>query len=207
MCKPGLANGGFVMIRSQHRNSEFSLRPETLQKLLDSARKGRDWVIIALFVFTGIRRAELRSLDVNDVDVQEPRILIRHGKGGKHRIVFYPPSIMEAVREYRSSLGSGPMFPGRCGSALSLRAINNIVAQTGQRAGVQNPNPKYKHVTPHLFRHSFARNWKRAGGSLESLQKILGHASMQTTMDLYGTESLRETEENYRMISDRLLPI
>lgn len=195
------------MIHSQHRNSEFSLRPESLQNLLDSAKEGRDWVMIALFVFTGIRRAELRSLDVADVDVQEPRISIRHGKGGKHRIVFYPPCILEAVREYRSSVGSGPLFPGRRGSALSLRAINNIVALTAQRAGVRNPNPKYKHVTPHLFRHSFARNWKRASGSLESLQKILGHASMQTTMDLYGTESLSETEENYHMISDRLLPL
>lgn len=195
------------MIHSQHRNSEFSLKPEVLQRLLDCAQDGRDWVMIALFVFTGIRRAELRDLDVTDIDMDEPRIYIRNGKGGKHRIVFYPRRIQGALREYRSSVGSGPLFPGRCGAALSLRAINNIVAQTAKRAGVRNPNPKYKNVTPHLFRHSLARNWKRAGGSLESLQKILGHASMQTTMDLYGTESLSETEENYRAISDALLPL
>jgi integrase len=88
---------------------------------------------------------------------------------------------------------------------LSLRTINNIVAMIGKNAGIENPNPRYKNITPHLFRHSLARNWKREGGSLETLQKILGHESFQTTMDLYGTQSIKETEFNYRELSDKLV--
>ena len=75
----------------------------------------------------------------------------------------------------------------------------------GQRADIIHPNPRYRHISPHLLRHSFARNWKRSGGSLESLKRLLGHSSRRTTMDLYGIESQEETEQNYREIEGLLL--
>jgi site-specific recombinase XerD len=81
---------------------------------------------------------------------------------------------------------------------MSLRNINYILTRVGREAGVCTPNPRYVGVGPHLIRHSFARNWKRSGGSIESLQKILGHASVKTTLDCYGTEDQREVEANYR---------
>jgi integrase len=62
---------------------------------------------------------------------------------------------------------------------------------------VSNPNPRYRYVTCHLLRHSFARQWKAKNGSIESLSKILGHASPATTLTVYGTESLTEVRRNY----------
>lgn len=88
---------------------------------------------------------------------------------------------------------------------MSLRNINYIVASVAECAGVSNPNPRYKNVSPRLLRHSFARNWKRAGGSLESLQKLLGHASLKTTLDVYGCESQSEVEDNYRSVVLKLV--
>ena len=68
------------------------------------------------------------------------------------------------------------------GSSISVRSLNRIVMEAGVLSGVKNPNPKYKgNLTCHLFRHSFARIWKSRGGSIESLSKILGHASTATT--------------------------
>ena len=68
-----------------------------------------------------------------------------------------------------------------------------------------NPNPRYKNINPHLLRHSLARNWKRHGGSIESLQKLLGHERIATTLELYGTESLVEIEHNYHKMANRLV--
>jgi integrase len=160
--------------------------------------------MLALFALTGLRRAELRDLGGKDVSTTTREILIRSGKGGKQRLIFFPPSLDNLVAHQLSKVGKGPLFPGRGGQPLSLRSINLIVARTGERAGIENPNPRYKNITPHLLRHSLARNWKRAGGSLESLQRILGHASLKTTMDLYGTESLAETKDNYNSLAHRL---
>lgn len=71
---------------------------------------------------------------------------------------------------------------------------------TGEVAGVKNPDPNYDHLTCHAFRHTFAREWKKRGGSIESLAKILAHSSIATTLDVHGGESLEDVQENYQKI-------
>jgi integrase len=161
--------------------------------------------MVQVFAYTGIRRAELRSLQLSDVDVTGERLVIRYGKGGKQRVVFLPKALAEAVASYARLHERPHIFPGRDGGQMSLRNINYILTRVGQQAGVATPNPRYVAVGPHLLRHSFARNWKRNGGSIESLQKILGHASAKTTLDCYGTEDQREVEANYRRLENDLV--
>lgn len=190
--------------RYQAKNAEFHLSPQELQQLIDNAHSLRDRLILSLFVYTGLRRAELQKLRASDVDQPRRRLLIRCGKGGKQRIVFLTDALISDLEEYVGA-NRGFLFCGRGEKAMSLRNINYIVSRTAERAGIQTPNPRYASVGPHLLRHSFARNWKRAGGSLESLQKILGHSSLKTTLDIYGTESQTETEENFRRIANMLV--
>ena len=187
-------------MKHQIRNSEFHLTPAELTKLIEGATGARDRLILELLVYTAIRRAELQMLRVADVEFSQRRLLIRRGKVGKQRIVYLPDLVLSNLKAYCESHRLEFLFPGRNGAPMSLRNINYIVSRVAERAGIDTPNPRYKNVGPHLLRHSFARNWKRAGGSLESLQKILGHASLKTTLDVYGTESQLETEENYRRI-------
>jgi integrase len=79
--------------------------------------------------------------------------------------------------------------------------VNRIVTAAGERAGVKNPNPASDgRLTCHLFRHTFARHWKQRGGDIESLAQILGHASSSTTVDLYGTLSIDDVQQNYDRI-------
>jgi len=189
--------------RYQAKNAEFHLSPPELQSLIDHAASLRDRLIIALFVYTGLRRAELQKLRAADVDYPRRRLLIRSGKGGKQRIVFLTDALIEDLQRHGES-NRRFLFRGRGEQPMSLRNINYIVSRTAERAGVQTPNPRYTSVGPHLLRHSFARNWKRAGGSLESLQKLLGHSSLKTTLDIYGTESQGETEDNFRLIAKML---
>lgn len=187
------------------KNSEFHLTPNELARLVQHAATERDRLVILVLACTGIRRAELQQLRREDVEYERRRLIIRRGKGGKQRIVYLPQWLLDQLITYSQALASGYLFPGRHEKPLALRSINYILARAGDRAGIANPNPRYTHVSPHLLRHSFARNWKRNGGSLESLQKILGHASMSTTLDLYGTESQEETEENYHQMAPFLL--
>ena len=189
----------------QLRNSEFHLTPAELARLVAGAPSERDRLMILILSFTGIRRAELRSLRAADVDSGLERLIVRRGKGGKQRIVFLPRAVAENVSGYAAAHGAEFVFPGRNGGQMSLRNINYILTRVGRLAGVPTPNPRYVGIGPHLLRHSFARNWKRSGGSIESLQKMLGHASAKTTLDCYGTEDLREVEANYRQRYSQLV--
>lgn len=190
--------------RYQAKNAEFHLHPHELKRLIDHTTSLRDRLILALFVYTGLRRAELQKIHMSDIDYPRRRLVIRRGKGGKQRIVFLTDPIINDLTAYSKSNGERFLFSGRRGQPMSLRNINYIVSRTAQRAGIETPNPRYTSVGPHLLRHSFARNWKRAGGSLESLQRILGHSSLKTTLDIYGTESQSETEENFRRVANML---
>jgi site-specific recombinase XerC len=75
-----------------------------------------------------------------------------------------------------------------------------IVAAAGEAAGLTNPNPRRSRINPHLLRHSFARHYLDAGGSLRALSYILGHSSIVTTGDVYGTPSVAFIEEEYRRV-------
>lgn len=194
-------------MRYQLRNSEFHLTPQELRSLIDSCAGTRDRLLVSLFVYTGIRRAELQQLRREDLEESRCRLVVRYGKGGKQRLLYLPGTLAQELACHATTHRFRFLFPGRYGAPMSLRNINYIVSKAAIAAEVRNPNPRYQNVSPHLIRHSFARNWKRAGGSLESLQKILGHASLKTTLDIYGTEGQQETEQNYHAMVRRLVTL
>ncbi len=74
-------------------------------------------------------------------------------------------------------------------------AINKIVAKAGRQAGISNPNPARKNINPHIFRHSISRYLKNKSFSTEWIQNFLGHTSYKTTMDMYGTISIDEMQQ------------
>ena len=81
---------------------------------------------------------------------------------------------------------------------ISVVRINQIIAETAERAGVKSPNPNRKHVHPHLFRHNFVRFSRRYKLNFKVISQIIGHQSVATTMDLYGTpanECSRKTRQ------------
>jgi integrase len=101
------------------------------------------------------------------------------------------------LRRLRHGQTPGRVFQSRQTGSLSTRQINRIVEAASRTSGIRHPNPRYQFVTCHLLRHTFARLWKVHRGSIETLSKILGHASVQTTWDIYGTEGLRDIQANY----------
>ena len=189
--------------KHQLKDPEYHLSTRAIKKIVHAAANFRDRYILKTFAQTAMRRFELAALDIGDVGFERRFLYIREGKGSKARTIPVSEDLLGDLRHLLAKRKRVPVFPNPRGEKLSVRQINKIVATAGKLAGVENPNPKYKNITCHLFRHSFAREWKKQGGPTESLSEILGHTSVKTTLDEYGTEDLEEVQENYeRMMAE-----
>lgn len=177
--------------------AEYHLTKSQLRQILESTTNERDRTIIALFAGTGMRRAEIAALQISDLRLDEQILVVRSGKGGKSRLIPLTQSLSEQLRHHLHGRTSGPVFLSRFKNKLCNRQLNRIVEHAGQRAGVNHPDPRKTRLTCHLFLHTFARLWKDAGGNIETLSSILGHASQATTLDLYGREGLSDVRANY----------
>lgn len=168
------------------------LTGEELKRFLEAPdsekRDGkRDRAILELFFSTGLRLAELRSLNVKDVNFQTREMSVR-GKRSKIRVVFLSDRAVAALKDYMNSRSDhlSPLFirhPERATTImppgeefrLSRISIYSIVKKYALAAGiVTNPSP-------HTLRHSFATDLLRNGADLRSVQELLGHKDLSTT--------------------------
>lgn len=140
----------------------------------------RDKALLELFFSTGLRLAELCSLN-RDLDLSKDEFSIR-GKGDKVRVVFLSDDAKSAIRAYLKARKDmdDPMFTqvGRNkneSGRLTPRSIERIVKQYAIKAGIS------KKVTPHVIRHSFATDLLSNGADIRSVQMMLGHANIATT--------------------------
>lgn len=178
-------------------NAQYHLTGEEVGRLIAGAAGQRNKAIIRMFAETGIRRFELALLMIPDVRLDNRQIVIRSGKGSKSRVIPITEQLKRELRTLLEGQSTGPVFRSHSGGPLSLRQLNRIVALTGARAKIVNPNPRHRQITCHLFRHTFARLWKQRQASIETLSRILGHAHAATTWSLYGTESQLDVQRNY----------
>lgn len=155
-------------------------KPEHIKALLFLCPPNRLWgardrAIVLTLLHTGIRRGELCSLRLEDVDFNREEIQVT-GKGDRARRVYLSPEAQKAILSYlRLRLDNCPMlFSSLDGRPLSGNAVQCLLADLGKTAGVTGVR-----CSAHTFRHTFAVNFLRAGGSLRHLQEILGHASME----------------------------
>ena len=183
------------------RDSQFALKPEQVRKIVCACVSPRDRCLVRTLADTGCRRAEVAALDVRDVDFAAHRLTIHSGKRAKQRIVPITDALENELRLLVGRRDHGPVFLSNRHAALTPRQVNRIVERAGQLAEVSNPNPTSSgKVTCRLFRHTFAQHWKQRGGDIESLSRILGHATSATTVDLYGTQDIDDLQSSYERI-------
>ena len=136
----------------------------------------RDAAILELFYSSGLRLAELASLDVRDLDPigETVRVL---GKGSRERIVPVGALALEAISRYRhqANVRSGPLFINKSRKRLGHRSIWLLLKTYVREAGLPAT------LSPHKLRHSFATHLLDNGADLRSVQSLLGHASLTTT--------------------------
>ena len=136
----------------------------------------RDAAILELFYSTGLRLAELASLNVNNIDSINESVRVI-GKGSKERLVPIGSHAMKAMQKYRSIAGvhEGPLFVSKLRKRLSTRSLNLVLKKYLAQSSIPF------NVTPHKLRHSFATHLLDHGADLRSVQALLGHASLSTT--------------------------
>jgi integrase/recombinase XerC len=157
----------------------------------DDSLSVRDKAMMELFYSSGLRLSELVGLDVSAVDLKDRTVRVL-GKGNKTRIVPVGRYAVEALKRWlaeraaligRRNAGGlglalahrGPLFVGKSGRPLSVRAVQLRVGTWARRQGLS------MHVHPHMFRHSFATHLLESSGDLRGVQELLGHADISTT--------------------------
>lgn len=142
--------------------------------------KTRNVAVLELLFSTGMRVSELCGLKFADVDL--PGQLVRiMGKGSKERILCIANAeVLKILKEYedhRLELQSSTefFFANRCCNRLSEQSVRTIIQKYAKRAGID------QHITPHMFRHTFATSLLDEGVDCRYIQRILGHSSIKTT--------------------------
>jgi integrase/recombinase XerD len=199
------------------------LTPHEASNIIHSTKTFRDRCIIECLYFAGLRVQEVSGPEkrkardgrgvvevgghfyVEDLDFARNVIHVRKSKFGKTRTV---PFIDANFKADMRQLVRGRK-PGELVFDVKRRMIQHIVQNAAEAAGITNPYSGARHVSPHPFRHSIARHLKSAGYTAEFIQKFLGHSSITTTMDTYGTLSLLEMQQqiaektgDYTLVSD-----
>jgi site-specific recombinase XerD len=171
--------------------------PEVMQ-LHAAQRSVRDRLGVALLLHAGVRAAEIRHLRVEDVDVAQQWINVREGKGGKPRVIPVRGRLVELLTEFLTTplpkldrlpqrgdhllyaTGAGPYGP------TWVRVDKPIVYSTFWRwwhRCVDRAGVRYR--KPHMTRHTYATNFIRTTNNPAAAQRVLGHASIRTTIDTY----------------------
>lgn len=169
---------------------------------IDTPAGYRNKAILELLWATGMRVSELSGLNFEDLNLENNEIRV-FGKGSKERIILvtdraktYLQRYIETARPlvakgYRTENNeNSPVFINNTGFRLQTRTIRNVINEIVEK--IQLP----KHVTPHVFRHSFATHLIENGADLRVVQELLGHASISNTQ-IYTHVSSQHLKEVY----------
>lgn len=140
----------------------------------------RDIAVIELLFATGMRISELCSLKPSDIDLESNNILI-YGKGAKERVIqIGNQEVIAALKFYKETFRSdidscGYFFVNRLQHKLSDQSVRFMINHYAELAGIS------QHITPHMFRHSFATLLLEQDVDIRYIQRMLGHSSISTT--------------------------
>lgn len=166
------------------RRLPATLDTDQLSSLMDVADATplslRDLAMLELFYSSGLRLAELVSIDLHDPDLTDATLKVT-GKGGKTRQVPIGRKAIEALQkwmEVRNELAApdeAAMFVSSRGVRIHPRTVQQRLKQWALQHGAS------RNIHPHLLRHSFASHLLESSGDLRAVQELLGHADISTT--------------------------
>jgi integrase/recombinase XerD len=171
----------------------------------------RDQAMLELLYSSGARVSELIGINLNDLSTIETddgiiTTLKLRGKGSKERIVPLGSFAAKAIENYmvrvrpdlaaKSSKTTSALFLNSRGSRISRQSAWQMVLDAAEAAGVT------EHVSPHVFRHSYATHLLDGGADIRVVQELLGHASVTTTQ-IYTLITIDKVRESYSMAHPR----
>ena len=171
----------------------------------------RDQAMLELLYSSGARVSELIGINMNDLskvltDDGEITTLKLRGKGSKERIVPLGSFASKAIENYcvrvrpgllaKNSKNTAALFLNSRGTRISRQSAWQMVLDAAQAAGIT------EHVSPHVFRHSYATHLLDGGADIRVVQELLGHASVTTTQ-IYTLITIDKVRESYSMAHPR----
>ena len=152
----------------------------------------RDAAIMEVFYSSGLRLAELASLNVADLDIYTESVRVL-GKGRKERVCPVGAPALESVSRYRAAANvqSGPLFINKSRKRISTRSIWVVLKRYVRHTSIPIA------LSPHKLRHSFATHLLDGGADLRSVQALLGHSSLSTTQ-IYTHVTIERLKKAYQ---------
>ena len=188
------------------------LTPDEVEQILNNTKietpSGyRNRTILELLWATGMRISELAGLNFGDLNLDQNEIRV-FGKGSKERIILVTDRAKSYLERYIDSARdlipkgfpcpdkseNSPVFINNTGYRLQTKTIRNVINEIVEKINLP------KHVTPHVFRHSFATHLIENGADLRVVQELLGHSDVSTTQ-LYTHISKKRLKEVYFSIN------
>ena len=202
----GLSNRGLLtgIARSKPRRQKLvklkeprkfpgCLRDEEIETLVNACHRLRDKLIILLLNSTGMRKGELLGLcheDIGDFGDHTIRVVQRVNPNGarakgQERVILVPRELLEMYNDYliyeypavESDYVFVNIWEGDIGAPMNPKVLNTMFYRLSKKIGIK--------VYPHLFRHTFATRLLRAKYPVDRVKYLLGHTSIQTTLDIY----------------------
>ena len=174
-----------------------------VEKLFAAISGPRDRTMFLLMLRCGLRVGEVRNLSLNDLYLDSvfgslPRLWL-HGKGSRQRVIYLSAQPLAALRvwlDIRPLVKDNAVFLNRFGKRLTVTGIQKRLMKYCQVAGIW--------VTCHQLRHTFGRYMSEAHVPVTTIQKLLGHASLQTT-EIYLHISDSQVQEDYQAAIQEVL--
>ncbi len=165
-----------------HRPRTEKLLPNVLSKeevklILNAHNNIKHKAMLSLIYSCGLRRSELLSLKIKDIDSKRGLIIVRKAKGKKDRVVPLSEKILVLLRDYFVACKPKDwLFEGQSGKGqYDERSLANVLKQALEKSKITKP------VSLHWLRHSYATHLLENGTDLRYIQEILGHSRSRTT--------------------------
>ena len=199
-------------IPSTKAKKREALPEETLQSIIrDIPRLSnlQDRMLISLLCFTGMRRGEVLALEWQDIDIKQGLIHVRKSIGFQHN--------GGVVGETKSKAGMRiiPLLPQLLANLQPLGDYGCILDNGGEPYSEQMFRRAWQRIgkaidlhgaTPHVFRHSYATMANNAGMEIKSLQSVLGHANIATTMEVYAHSQTKQIQSAGKILGKAFSP-
>lgn len=165
------------MVKKEKKLPEVLSR-EQCKELFKAPRLLKHRFLLAFAYSAGLRMNELRHLKIQDVDTDRMQIRVKQGKGKKDRYVVLSKLIKERLPHYLNELKPEVfLFEGQTpGEMMGERSIQYVIAEALKKTEIQ------KGVSMHTLRHSYATHLLEEGVDIYSIQHLLGHSHLRTTI-------------------------
>jgi integrase/recombinase XerD len=154
------------------------LSQEEVRRLLTATTSLKHRALFMALYGSGLRVSEACNLAIADIDSSRMVIHVRQGKGRKDRDVMLSPILLNSLREYcRRVRPKHWLFPGySADKPITTKAVFLMIRKAAARAKIT------KTVSPHVLRHSFATHLLESGTDVRTIQMLMGHKDLETTV-------------------------